>query len=300
MAVIGATERPGSVGRTIVANLVAAPFTGAVVPVNPHRATVLGLPAYPDVASIPERVDLAVVVTPAATVPGVVADCVKAGVRGAIIISAGFKEIGPAGQDLERRILAEARRGRMRIIGPNCLGVMNPRTGLNATFASAMAQPGRVAFVSQSGALCTAVLDWSFREHVGFSAFVSVGSMLDVDWGDLIQYLGDDARTQAILIYMETVGDARSFLSAAREVALTKPIIVIKPGRTRRPSRTRPTSAASGSRSRTRRRCAAPGPLERTSRSADTGGGLRLSSVGRPAWQRRLKTPERLDEIQYL
>ncbi len=125
-----------------------------------------------------------------------------------------------------------ARKGNMRIIGPNCLGVMSPITGLNATFASTVARPGKVAFISQSGALCTAVLDWSLEEHVGFSAFVSIGSMLDVGWGDLIYYLGDDPHTESIVIYMETIGDARAFMSAAREVSLTKPIIVIKPGRT--------------------------------------------------------------------
>jgi acetyltransferase len=177
-------------------------------------------------------VDLAVIVTPAKTVPGIVRQCVAAGVKGAIIISAGFKEIGPEGVALEQEILEEARRGNMRIIGPNCLGVMNPIGGLNATFASAMARPGSVGFISQSGALCTSILDWSFRENVGFSAFVSIGSMLDVGWGDLIYYLGDDPRTKSIVIYMESIGDARAFLSAAREVALTKPIIVIKPGRT--------------------------------------------------------------------
>lgn len=232
VAVIGATERAGSVGRTVTWNLVTNPFGGTVFPVNPKRASVLGVKAYPDLAAVPEPVDLAVVVTPAPAVPGVIAECVSAGVKGAIVISAGFKETGAEGAALERRILEEASRGRLRIIGPNCLGVMNTRTGLNATFATAMARPGRVGFVSQSGALCTAVLDWSFRENVSFSAFVSVGSMLDVNWGDLILYLGDDPGTQSIVIYMETVGDARSFLSAAREVALTKPIIIIKPGRT--------------------------------------------------------------------
>ncbi len=156
----------------------------------------------------------------------------EAGARGAIIISAGFRETGPDGMNLEERVLEQARHGRMRIVGPNCLGVMNPRSGLNATFASAMARPGNVGFISQSGALCTAVLDWSLRVNLGFSAFVSIGSMLDVGWGDLIDYLGDDPHTSSIIIYMETIGDARSFLSAAREVALTKPIIVIKAGRT--------------------------------------------------------------------
>jgi len=153
-------------------------------------------------------------------------------VKGAIVISAGFKETGAEGVALERRVLAEARRGNMRVVGPNCLGVMNPFSGLNATFASAMARPGSVGFISQSGALCTAVLDWSLRELVGFSFFGSIGSMLDVGWGDLIYYLGDDPHTESIVIYMESIGDARAFMSAAREVALTKPIIVIKPGRT--------------------------------------------------------------------
>jgi acetyltransferase len=232
VAVIGATDTPGSVGRTVLWNVISNPFGGTVFPVNPARPAVLGIKAYADVGAVPEKVDLAVIVTPAATVPGVIAECVKAGVHAAIVISAGFKETGPAGEALERRIVEAARAGPLRIIGPNCLGVMSPPTGLNATFASGMATPGTVAFISQSGALCTSVLDWSLREHVGFSAFVSIGSMLDVSWGDLIFYLADDPRTQSIIIYMETIGDARAFLSAAREVALVKPIIVLKPGRT--------------------------------------------------------------------
>jgi acetyltransferase len=174
---------------------------------------------------------LAVISTPAPSIPGIIKECVENGVKGAIVISAGFKEIGPAGAELERQIMEYAR-GKMRIIGPNCLGVISPLSGLNATFASAMAQKGNVGFISQSGALCTAVLDWSLKEKVGFSAFVSIGSMLDVNWGDLIYYLGDEPHTQSIVIYMETIGDARAFMSAAREVALIKPIIVIKPGRT--------------------------------------------------------------------
>lgn len=232
VAVIGATERVGSVGRTLMWNLISNPFGGTVFPVNPHRENVLGIKAYPSISEVPARVDLAVVVTPAPSVPGVIRECAEAGVGGAIVISAGFKEIGPEGAELERRVMEEARRGRMRVIGPNCLGVMNPHTGLNATFAKGMARPGNVGLLSQSGALMTAILDRSFQENVGFSAFVSVGSMMDVSWGDLIQYLGDDPHTQSIVIYMESVGDARSFLSAAREVAMTKPIIIIKPGRT--------------------------------------------------------------------
>jgi acetyltransferase len=232
VAVIGATENPGTVGRTILWNLISNPFGGAVLPVNPKRPSVLGIKAYPNISQVPEKVDLAVVVTPASTIPGIIQECVDAGVKGAIIISAGFKETGPDGLELERKILKIARQGEMRIIGPNCLGVMNPYSGLNATFASSMVRSGTVGFISQSGALCTAVLDWSHKENVGFSAFISIGSMLDVGWGDLIYYLGDDPRTTSIVLYMETIGDARAFLSAAREVALTKPIIVIKPGRT--------------------------------------------------------------------
>src|ERR671932_638257 len=232
VAVIGATEKAGSVGRTVLWNLVSSPFGGTIFPVNPNRTNVLGIKAYPSIAEVPEKVDLAVVVTPAPAVPGVIAECADAGVEGAIIISAGFKEVGEEGRELEERVLEEARRGRMRVLGPNTLGVMNPSTGLNATFAGAMAPPGNVGFLSQSGALCTAILDQSFRENIGFSAFVSVGSMLDVGWGDLIYYLGDDRSTKSIVIYMESVGDARSFLSTAREVALTKPVIVVKAGRT--------------------------------------------------------------------
>jgi acetyltransferase len=232
VAVIGASEKLDSVGRTILWNLISSPFGGTVFPVNPKRPNVLGIKSYPSIGAVPEQVDLAVIVTPAPSVPDVIGECVEAGVRGAIIISAGFKEIGPAGAELERRVLEQAKRGRMRLIGPNCLGVMSPFTGLNATFAGEIARPGSVGFISQSGALCTAILDWSVREHVGFSAFVSIGSMLDVGWGDLIDYLGDDPYTKCIVIYMESIGDARSFLSSAREVALTKPIIVIKAGRT--------------------------------------------------------------------
>jgi len=220
------------VGRTLLWNLISSPFGGTVFPVNPRRTNVLGIKAYPNIAAVPERVDLAVIVTPAPTVPGIIGQCVEAGVKGAVIISAGFKEAGAEGVELERQIREQAQRGSMRVVGPNCLGVMSPLTGLNATFAGAMARPGSVGFISQSGALLTAILDWSLQENVGFSAFISIGSMLDVSWGDLIGYLGDDPHTRSIVLYMESIGDARSFLSAAREVALTKPIIVIKAGRT--------------------------------------------------------------------
>lgn len=232
VAVIGATEKPASVGRTVLRNLLEQPFGATIFPVNPTRSNVLGIRCYPTIAAIGEKVDLAVVITPASTVPGVLQECVNAGVRGAIVISAGFAEHGADGRSRESQVRQVLASSNLRVIGPNCLGVMNPRTGLNATFAQSNALPGSLAFLSQSGALCTAILDWSRRENVGFSGFVSVGSMLDVGWGDLIYHYGDDPYTTSILIYMESIGNARDFLSAAREVALKKPIIIIKPGRT--------------------------------------------------------------------
>jgi acetyltransferase len=232
IAVIGATENPGSVGRTTLWNLISSPFGGAVFPVNPKRDSVLGIKAYKSVKEIPAEVDLAVIVTQSKLIPGLIKDCGEIGTKAAVVISAGFKEAGEEGKELERQLLANARDAGIRIIGPNCLGIMVPPSGVNATFAAGMARNGSVGFLSQSGALCTAVLDWSLKEQVGFSAFMSLGSMSDVGWGDLIYYLGNDPKTRSILIYMESVGDARSFLSAAREVAYTKPIIVIKAGRT--------------------------------------------------------------------
>lgn len=229
VALVGATETPGSVGEALWKNLAGNGLRA--YPVNPRRATVFGAVAFSSVADLPEKVDLAVIATPAMTVPDVVRECGAAGVKACVIISAGFKECGPEGAALEQTVLAEARRWGMRVIGPNCLGVMAPHARLNATFARRMALPGSVAFLSQSGALCTAILDWSVHENVGFSAFVSMGAMSDVGWGDLIDWLGDDPLTKSIIIYMESIGDARAFLSAAREVALSKPIIVVKVGR---------------------------------------------------------------------
>lgn len=231
VAIVGATERAGSVGRSVLWNLLSNPFGGTVFPVNSKRPNVLGIKAYPSVSELPDKVDLVVVTTPADSVPDVLAESVTAGIPAGIVISAGFKEHGEHGKELEAQI-TQIIRGKMRLIGPNCLGVMNPVRGLNATFAHTIARPGNVAFISQSGALLTAILDWSLRENVGFSSFVSTGSMLDVSWGDLIDYFGSDPRTHSIVIYMESIGDASAFLSAAREVSLNKPIIVIKAGRT--------------------------------------------------------------------
>ena len=230
IALIGATERVGSVGRALLENLLA--FPGEVYPINARHESVLGYQAWPSLKALAKPVDLVVIATPAAQVPEIIRDCVACGVKAAIIISAGFRETGAAGASLEVSLREEIQNHGLRLIGPNCLGLMVPHIGLNATFATSMARPGRVAFLSQSGALCTAILDWSFRQCVGFSAFVSVGSMLDVGWGDLIRHFGDDPRTESIVIYMESVGDAPAFMEAARLVAGRKPIVVIKVGRT--------------------------------------------------------------------
>ncbi|MGA3209834.1 MAG: CoA-binding protein, partial [Terriglobales bacterium] len=231
VALIGATDRPGTAGRATLENLKSSGFAGKLYAVNPNRPEVLGIKAYKSIGEVPGPVDLAVIVTPAVTVPGVVGECVDAEVKAAIVISAGFRERGPEGKALEQQIQQQLQRGEMRLVGPNCLGIINARSGLNATFTPVPAKRGNIAFLSQSGALLTTLLDWSLLQEVGFSAVVSTGSMLDVGWGDLIYHFGDDAGTRSILLYMESVGDARSFLSAAREVALSKPIIVIKAGR---------------------------------------------------------------------
>jgi acetyltransferase len=237
VAVIGATERPGTVGRTVLRNLVESKFRSKTYPVNPNHAELLGLKAYKTIAEVPEKVDLAIVATPASTVPRIIGECVDTSVKSAVVISAGFRERGKDGAALETQIREQLQRGTMRVIGPNCLGIMNPTIGLNATFANDSPLAGNVAFLSQSGALLTAILDWSRREQVGFSAIVSTGSMLDVGWGDLIDYFGNDPNTHSILLYIESIGNARAFLSAAREVALSKPIIVIKAGRSEAASR---------------------------------------------------------------
>ena len=233
IAIIGASERTGAPGECITSNLFARVGAGfEVYPVNPIRKTIFDRPTFAHIADIPTPVDLAIIVTPAVTVPDIISECIAAGVRGAIVISAGFRESGAAGKALEHEIIERIRGTQLRVIGPNCIGVMNPVVGLNATFARKAALPGSVAFISQSGALCTAILDWSLSEVLGFSVFASVGSMLDVGWGDLIDYLGSDPNTESIVIYMESIGNASQFLAAARKVALRKPIIVIKAGRT--------------------------------------------------------------------
>ena len=231
VAVIGASERAGSVGRSVLWNLLSSPFGGTVFPVNAKRPSVLGIKAYPSLQELPERWTWLWSSRLPTPCPTSSQNRWRWAFRPPSSSRPASRRSASTARNWSGR-LPQTIRGKMRVIGPNCLGVMNPLRGLNATFANTIARPGNVAFISQSGALCTAMLDWSLRENVGFSAFVSIGSMLDVGWGDLIDYLGNDPHTHSIVIYMESIGDARAFLSAAREVALTKPIIVIKAGRT--------------------------------------------------------------------
>lgn len=230
IALIGATEAEGTVGRTIMENLMRSSGR-TLIPINPHHETVLDIPCLPHIGAIKAPVDLAVVATPAHTVPDVLLECAKAGTHGAIVVSAGFGEIGKEGLALEKRIKRILQDYPMRVIGPNCLGIIRPSVGLNASFLSVEPKPGDIALISQSGALGTGMLDWAVSSQVGFSFFASVGSMVDVDFADLVDFLGDDPHTRSILIYMETIGNARRFMSAARSFARNKPIIILKPGR---------------------------------------------------------------------
>jgi acetyltransferase len=231
IAIVGASDVETSVGYAIVKNLTKQGYKGKVYFVNIRKPEILGVKTYPTVMEIPEVVDLAMIATPAKTVPDVVEECGRAGIKGAIIVSAGFKETGPDGKALETKILEKARKYGIRIIGPNCIGVMRPSLNLNATFVNKVPKPGKVAFLSQSGALGSAILDWAISENIGFSNFVSVGSMIDVDFGDLIDYFGTDSKTKSILMYAEGITEARKFMSAARHFARTKPIIVVKSGK---------------------------------------------------------------------
>jgi acetyltransferase len=232
IALVGVTQNPNSVGGKVLANLVGGGFRGVVFPVNPEAEAVLGVPCFPDVKSLPKVADLAVICSPAAQVPDLVRQCGESGTRGVIILSAGFREAGEEGGRLEQRVAAEASGfDGMRIIGPNCLGIIVPHLNLNVSFASHLPPKGHVAFISQSGALCTSVLDWALKEKIGFSYFISVGNMLDVDYGDLIDFLGEDENTKSIILYIESISRARKFMTAARAFALTKPIIAYKAGR---------------------------------------------------------------------
>ncbi len=231
IAVIGASTKENSVGHSLFRNLLSAGYSGNLYPIHPKAGEILGKKAYPHIEAVPEPVDLAVLVLPAPVVPEVAEACGRAGVGGLVIISAGFVEAGQEGEALVTRILETGRRYGMRIIGPNCLGIINPGLKMNATFANRMALPGNIAFISQSGALCSSILDWACEQHVGFSHFVSIGSMVDIGFAELIDYFGMDPDTDSILIYMESLTDARKFMSAARAFARSKPIIILKAGK---------------------------------------------------------------------
>ncbi len=231
VAVVGASETPGSIGAILIENMLAAPYRGALYAVNPRYGKVRGVPCFPSVAKVPERLDLAVIATPPQTIPDLVEECGKAGVRTIVIITAGFSETGAAGAKLERALLENARRYRVRVIGPNCLGVMRPELGMNATFARGGAVAGTLGLISQSGAVCTAMLDWARPHRIGFSSVVSLGGSTDVDFGEIIDYMVNDPRTEHILLYIEGVRDARRFVSSLRAAARVKPVILLKVGR---------------------------------------------------------------------
>ncbi|MFX1343024.1 MAG: acetate--CoA ligase family protein, partial [Promethearchaeota archaeon] len=231
VAIVGASEEVGSVGQILMTNFTQSGFVGKVYPVNIRRKEIMGQKAYQRVGEIPDSIDLAIIATPAKTVPDIVEECGKAGIIGIIIISAGFREIGEEGRALEKQLVKLKERYNLRIIGPNCFGIIRPGIKLNGTFAESMPRVGNIAFISQSGALGSAILDWANEQNIGFSHFVSVGSMIDVDFGDLIDYFGTDPQTRSILMYIEGISDARKFMSAARHFAKTKPMIVVKAGK---------------------------------------------------------------------
>ncbi len=233
VALIGARKQPGSVGAVLAHNLFNSGFDGPVMPVNPNQKAIEGVLTYADAASLPVTPDLAVIATPPDTVPGLIASLGERGTKAAVVITAGFGEGGDAeGQQRMQAMLDAARPHILRIVGPNCLGIIVPGMGLNASFAHRTPKPGHLAFVAQSGAVVTSVLDWATARGIGFSHFVSLGDMSDVDFGDMLDYLAGDANVRGILLYIEAITHARKFMSAARAAARLKPVIVVKSGRT--------------------------------------------------------------------
>jgi acetyltransferase len=231
VAVVGASRRARAVGHVVTKNLIEGGFQGPVYPVNPHADAVCGVQAYPSTAALPEVPGLAVICTPARTVPDIVAELGARGTKAAVVITTGFGELGEEGRRLQQRMLEAARPHLMRLMGPNCVGVMAPRAKLNASFAHRQPLPGEVAFLSQSGAVLTSVLDWASARGIGFSHMVSLGGMADVDFGDMLDLLARDPATTSVLLYVEQITNAAKFMSAARAAARLKPVIVIKPGR---------------------------------------------------------------------
>lgn len=231
VAVFGASDRQDAVGQIVFQNMLQGGFKGKLYPINAKNVEVQGQRAYASIAEVGEPVELVVIATPPQTVPGIIEECGLHGVKAAVIITAGFGEAGAKGIALEKELIEAAHRYNIRLIGPNCLGIMRPSIGLNATFNNGAANVGNIAFVSQSGALCTAILDWASRNDVGFSSVVSMGSSTDVDFGEILDYLVSDPNTQSILMYIEGIRNARSFMSALRAAARIKPVILVKVGR---------------------------------------------------------------------
>jgi len=232
VALVGASDQPAKVGGRLLENLLAGGFRGALFAVNVKGgSSIRGVPCVRTVSQLPEAVDLAVIATPAPTVPGIIEECGRRGIRAAIVITAGFRESGPEGAELERALLDAARRHGIRLLGPNCVGLMRPPLGLNATFARGNALAGGLALVSQSGAVCTAMLDWATPMGVGFSSVISLGGSTDLDFGEVIDYLAADPKTAQVLLYVEGVRDGRRLVGSLRAAARSKPIIVMKVGR---------------------------------------------------------------------
>jgi acetyltransferase len=231
VAVVGGSEKAGTIGNALMRNLIDGGFSGMLLPVNPNYHSVHGHKSCGSVSDLEQGVDLAIIATPMHTVVDIVRECVEKKVGGAVIISAGGKEAGAQGREIEEKIRQIIHGREFRIVGPNCMGIIRPGANLNASFASEMPLAGNLAFVSQSGAICTAILDLALKERIGFSHFVSVGSMLDIDFGDMIDFLGDAPSAKSILLYIENISNFRKFMSAARSVSRVKPIIVLKSGR---------------------------------------------------------------------
>ncbi len=232
VAVIGASATPGKLGYDVLSNLKSSEFRGPIYPINPRGGEILGLKAYSSVLDVPGPVDMVVIVVPAALVPAVLEESGKKGARGAVVITAGFKEAGAEGAKGERRLLEIAEQYGMRLIGPNCLGYIDTFVPLNASFAKAAPEQGSIAFMSQSGALCAAILDYAVAEHIGFSSFVSLGNKADVDEVSLMQAWAGDDNTNVIIAYIEGLGDGQEFIRVARETARRKPVVAVKSGRT--------------------------------------------------------------------
>ncbi|MEM3013138.1 MAG: CoA-binding protein, partial [Candidatus Bathyarchaeia archaeon] len=232
IAVVGASREPEKVGHRIVKNLVEYGFKGHIFPINPNADKILGLKCYKSILEVPEQVDLAVIVVPGKIVPTVAEECGKKGVKGLVVISAGFSETGREGTQLEKELLAICRKYNIRMQGPNCLGLINTQNRMNATFAAAQPSAGNIAFISQSGALGSTILNWALQNDVGFTSFISLGNEADLTAADFLEFLAEDEQTRAVGLYIEGVKDGSHFIEVAKKISMKKPVIVLKSGTT--------------------------------------------------------------------